>query len=190
MSLFDSDATQPTQPPGLSYREDFISGPEERRLLALIESMPLRHAAYKQYTARRRVLNFGSSYDFDANELRDAPGIPQAFEFVRARVAAWVGRPPGAFTQLLVADYAPGTPLGWHRDVPDYEIVAGVSLGTTAVLRFRPYPHTVGVKALVRQLEVRPRSVYAMQGPARWEWQHSVPPTPGRRWSLTFRTRT
>jgi hypothetical protein len=28
-----------------------------------------------------------------------------------------------------------------------------------------------------------------MQGDARWAWQHSVPPTPGLRYSITFRTR-
>ncbi|MBG9390407.1 alpha-ketoglutarate-dependent dioxygenase AlkB [Caenimonas aquaedulcis] len=189
MSLFEPDGALPTEPSGLSLRDEFITPAEEQALIELIGTLPLHNAQYKQYTARRRVINFGSSYDFDENVLREAPDIPADFAFLRERLAHWLGIESQAFTQLLVAEYAPGTPLGWHRDVPDYEIVAGVSLGTRAVLRFRPYPHRPGVKAAVRELEAAPRSAYAMQGPARWEWQHSVPPTPGRRWSLTFRTR-
>jgi alkylated DNA repair dioxygenase AlkB len=188
-SLFEP-ADSDTEPAGLAYREEFISTAEERHLIALVRSLPLDFAAYKEYTARRRVLSFGWSYDYDANVLRDAPGIPPDFGFLRDRVAQWTGLPAEWFAQLLVADYEPGTPLGWHRDVPDYEVIVGVSLGTSAVLRFRPYPPTPGVKVKTRRLEVAPRSVYAMSGPARWEWQHSVPPTPGQRWSLTFRTRS
>ena len=187
--LFEPDAAAPSEPAGLAYREEFITREEERLLIELVTSLPLAHAAYKQYTARRRVLSFGHSYDYDANTLLDAPPIPAEFGFLRGRVAAWCGVEAADFAQLLIADYAPGTPLGWHRDVPDYELVAGVSLGTPAVLRFRPYPHKPGSRPANRQLDVAPRSAYSMRGPARWAWQHSVPPTPGQRWSLTFRTR-
>jgi alkylated DNA repair dioxygenase AlkB len=53
-------------------------------------------------------------------------------------VANWLGVDREQLVQVLVAEYAPGTPLGWHRDVPDFEAIAGVSLGNEAVLRFRP----------------------------------------------------
>ena len=187
--LFESDGTAAFEPLGLAYQEEFITKREERDLIDLILSLPLRQAIYKQYTARRRVLSFGWSYDYDANALIDAPDIPAEFDFLRKRVAAWTGVADHAFAQLLIADYPPGTPLGWHRDVPDYELIAGVSLGSAATLRFRPYPPTPGIKSVLRELEAAPRSAYSMRGPARWEWQHSVPPTPAQRWSLTFRTR-
>lgn len=90
--------------------------------------------------------------------------------------------------RLRVAEYAPGTPLGWHRDVPDFETIAGVSLGGEALLRFRPYPLDEAARRQVLQLEVAPRSIYQMAGIARWGWQHSVPPVKARRWSITFRT--
>ena len=48
------------------------------------------------------------------------------------------GHPPAQFTQALVAEYQPGTPLGWHRDVPDFEDIVGVSLLNDAVMRLRP----------------------------------------------------
>ena len=187
--LFEPDATAAFEPLGLAYQEEFITKREETDLIDLILSLPLRQATYKQYTARRRVLSFGWSYDYDANALIDAPDIPVEFEFLRKRIAAWTGVADHSFAQLLITDYPPGTPLGWHRDVPDYELIAGVSLGSAATLRFRPYPPTPGVKSVLRELEAAPRSAYSMRGPARWEWQHCVPPTPAQRWSLTFRTR-
>jgi alkylated DNA repair dioxygenase AlkB len=90
--------------------------------------------------------------------------------------------------QILVAEYAPGTPLGWHRDVPDFEAIAGVSLGSEAVLRFRPYPPDAAAMRQVVQLEVAPRSIYRLERAARWAWQHCVPPVKAQRWSITFRT--
>jgi hypothetical protein len=37
-------------------------------------------------------------------------------------------------------------------------------------------------------VELAPRSAYVLRGEARWRWQHSIAPTPGPRWSVTFRT--
>ena len=36
-------------------------------------------------------------------------------------------------THASIAEYRTGTELGWHRDVPDFEVVAGVSLAGVAV---------------------------------------------------------
>ena len=85
--------------------------------------------------------------------------------------------------------YRPGTPLRWHRDVPDFESIVGVSLLGTATMKFRPGPHIVGQSSQVLQLELPPRSFYVIEGDARWHRQHSVAPTRGQRCSLTLRTR-
>ena len=37
-------------------------------------------------------------------------------------------------------------------------------------------------------LELEPRSAYQLNGASRWRWQHSIPPTPELRYSITFRT--
>jgi hypothetical protein len=34
---------------------------------------------------------------------------------------------------------------------------------------------------------IEPRSAYFLSGPARWEWEHSIPPLEQLRYSLTFR---
>ena len=190
-TLFD-DLPEPAPanlPEGLAYETDFLSRDEEQALIALIRGLPLQAAKYKEYTARRRVASFGGSYDDDdANKRRPAQPLIEDLYPLRARVARWAGVEPGAVSHVLVAEYAPGTPLGWHRDVPDHEDVLGVSLGSTAVLRFRPFPPVAPKREDVVKLRAAPRSIYAMRGPARWAWQHSVAPVDELRWSITLRT--
>ena len=179
----------PALPPGWDYRTDFIDAGEEAELLALIVTLPLHEARYKGYTARRRVANFGTAYDYDDNRLLPGPPLPPELEPLRAKAAAWVGEAPEALSSALVAEYKPGVPLGWHRDVPDYETVVGISLAGTVRMRFRRYPPVAPKKADVLSIDLRPRSAYVLRGPARWDWQHSIAPTPSLRWSITFRTR-
>nr|WP_296016786.1 alpha-ketoglutarate-dependent dioxygenase AlkB [uncultured Acidovorax sp.] len=173
---------------GLVYEPEFLSIDEEKELIGIIQTLPLHAARYKQYLARRRVVSFGGSYDFDANQL--LPGIPldERLHGLRDRVAEWLGVQPGDLVHALVAEYAPGTPLGWHRDVPDFETIVGVSFGGHATLRLRPYADAPDTRKVV-QLEVAPRSIYRLAGEARWGWQHSVAPTGELRCSITFRTR-
>jgi alkylated DNA repair dioxygenase AlkB len=185
-SLFGNDPVDASIA-GLRYEPEFLSRDEEAALIDVIRSLPLHAATYKEYTARRRVVSYGGSYDFDTNVLQPAEPLDERLWPLRARVAAWHGVAPETFVHALVAEYAPGTPLGWHRDVPDFERIVGVSLGGTATMRFRPYPYESSMRRQVVSLEVQPRSIYRMAGDARWKWQHSVAPTPALRWSITFR---
>ena len=184
-----SEAAPAGLPAGWEYRTEFISVDEEAALLAAIAALPLEEARYRGYVARRRVAHFGTDYDFGANRLLPAPPLPAAFEPLRARAAAWIGEPAEALGSALVAEYRPGVPLGWHRDVPDFETVVGVSLGGIARMRFRRYPPVQPKKADVLSLELAPRSAYLLRAEARWGWQHSIAPTPALRYSITLRTR-
>lgn len=178
----------PALPEGLVYETGFLAAEEEALLLRQIEALPLAPMRYQGYTALRRVVSYGGNYDFSAHRLQPADPMPAWLEPLRARAARWLGVPPGQFTQALVAEYRPGTPLGWHRDVPDFEDVVGISLGSEAVMRFRPYPPREPKRAGVLKLTLAPRSIYLLRGPARWAWQHSVSPTKTLRYSVTFRT--
>jgi hypothetical protein len=60
--------------PGLRYETGFLGVQEEAALLEVVRTLPLHAARYKAYLARRRVVSFGGSYDFEANVLR--PGQP------------------------------------------------------------------------------------------------------------------
>jgi len=179
---------EPVLPPGLIYRTDFLERDEELTLLEHIRALPLREAQYRQYTARRRTVNYGFSYDFQHLEAKPAPPIPELLAPLRARAAQWAGVAPEDFVQSLVAEYTPGTPLGWHRDVPNFELIVGISLAGTARIRFRPYPWKPERRKEVFALELETRSAYILRDEARWGWQHSVPPTKELRYSITFRT--
>ncbi len=190
LALFDPALVRPSRwPEGLVVEPDWLGLDEELALIELIRTLPLANAKYKSYTARRRVVSYGGSFDYDANRLLPAAPLTDGLRGLRDRVAGWLDVMPDALVHALVAEYAPGTPLGWHRDVPDFEDVVGVSLGGPAVLRFRPYPPTPAKRGDTLRLVVAPRSIYRMQGPSRWQWQHSVAPVDALRWSITFRTR-
>jgi alkylated DNA repair dioxygenase AlkB len=185
-SLFDHEET--SFPPGMRFEPEWLGAAEEGALIETIRALDLREARYKQYTARRRVASFGGKFDYDNNRLLPAPPIPPAFEPLRERVARWLGVEPGLFSQMLVAEYAPGTPLGWHRDVPDFESIVGVSLLGEGEMRFRPYPPPAGRSDATRSLLLPPRSAYVLEGPARWQWQHAIVPTKVLRYSISLRT--
>lgn len=184
----DLFATPSALPEGFDYRPGFVSEDEERELAAAIAALPLHPAQYKTYEARRRILSFGSSYDFTANRLQMAPGMPAFLFPLRERAAAWLQLEPAAFEHALLTEYLPGTPIGWHRDTPDFEIVAGVSLLGRCRMRLRPYPRVPRSAHAVIERELAPRSAYVLRGAARWRWQHHIPPTTEHRYSITFRT--
>ena len=172
----------------MRYEPDFLTPDEETALLRDIQALPLAPMKYQGFTALRRVVSYGGQYDFSAQRLNEAEPLPAWLQPLREKAALWLGIAPDRFTQALVAEYRPGTPLGWHRDVPDFEDVVGISLLNDAVMRFRPYPPKEPKRADVMKLTVAPRSIYLLRGPARWEWQHSVSPTRSLRYSITFRT--
>jgi alkylated DNA repair dioxygenase AlkB len=154
--LFDS---APNRPEGFVYEPGFISREQEAALVKLIQDLPLQEAKYKDYTARRRTMSYGSAYDYGKNALDPAPAIPAFLMPLRERVAEWAALPPEKFVQGLVSEYRPGTPLGWHRDVPNFEVIVGVSLGAACRMRLRPYrPGLRNRREEVITVELEPRS--------------------------------
>lgn len=175
-------------PEGFDYAAAFLSPEQQVELLEQIRVLPLQEAQYKQWRARRRIVSFGGRYDFTRNELSPAAPIPDFLLPLRGQVACWAGIQAQRIQHAMVAEYRPGTPLGWHRDVPEFEEVIGVSLLGRARLRFRPWPPCTAQRTSCA-LELAPRSVYVLRAAARWRWQHAVSPTRELRYSITFRTR-
>ena len=173
-------------PEGLLYREDFLSSEDEAGLLAEIRRLPLEEAKYKSFTAKRRIAAYGSSYDFETNVLGPAPEIPPFLLALKRRAADLIQVNEETMRHALVTEYRPGTELGWHRDVGEFGIVVGISLGGSCRMRFRRYPPAKGAK--VFSLDLAPRSVYVLRDEIRWRWQHSVARTKELRYSITFRT--
>jgi alkylated DNA repair dioxygenase AlkB len=175
-------------PAGFTYATEFLSHAQEAELLERVRELPLEAAQYKEWRARRRIVSFGGRYDYSQNELGAAPPVPAFLHPLRAQLAHWAGIPEERLQHAAVAEYRPATPLGWHRDVPEFEDVLGVSLLGHARMRFRPWPPAAGQRAIWK-IDLEPRSAYQIRGAARWQWQHAVSPTRELRYSITFRTR-
>ena len=86
---------------------------------------------------------------------------------------------------MLVQRYPEGAPIGWHRDSPAYELVAGVSSSRPRGCACGAGPQTT-VSPTSSSLE--PRSGYVLAGESRWKWEHHVPPAKSLRYSITFRS--
>ena len=179
----------PQLPEGFVYQLEFLTRDEEAALLVAVRALPLEHSKYREFTARRRTVSYGGQYDFSRHRLEDAAPIPGFLYPLRDKVAQWAGLAPEEFVHALVAEYQPGSPLGWHRDVPDFEVIAGVSLAGRARMRLRPYrPGEKPRRQDTLALDLEPRSAYIMRGAARWAWQHAISETKELRYSITFRT--
>lgn len=184
----------PRLPHGLVYRPQFLTRAEEAALLAAIAPLPFRQARFQQYVARRRVVHFHADGDVDTTDAYDdgesfsSGPVPPFLGALQQRIADAFGISRVAFVHTLVSEYQPGAPIGWHRDKPAYGVVFGLSLKGRGTMRFRPLdPNAEPRQTLV--LELEPRSLYVIQGPIRWLWQHSMLPARELRYSITFRTR-
>jgi alkylated DNA repair dioxygenase AlkB len=181
-SLFDPPA--PAAPAGFGYSAKFVSDAEEAELLARLADVPFEPFQFRGYEGRRRVHSFGWRYDFTGPGLVQAEPLPDWLIPVRDRAAAFAGLPADNFQHLLINEYQEGAPIGWHKDRPVFEKVVGVSLGAATVMRFR---RRVGEKFERLNVPLPPRSAYLLDGPARTEWEHSLPEAKALRYSLTFR---
>ena len=184
--LFGADT-----PPGFEYREQFISISEEAELVRHINETEFSTFEMRGVVAKRRVAFFGASYD---QSDTPSPPIPEFLFPLRDRLAQWAGVKPHGFAMALINEYRPGTPIGWHRDAPQYDIVAGVSLLSPCVMRLRPYvpPSKAAAQKTRRktthEIELLPRSAYVIRGEARSAFEHSIPEVSALRYSITLRT--
>jgi alkylated DNA repair dioxygenase AlkB len=187
-SLFDLQDTPPPAgalPEGLVYKPDLIGTDEEAALAGEIAALPFAPFQFHGYEGARRVVAFGWDYRFARQALEPAPPIPDFLQALRAKVAAVAGGDPDIFQQAMVIEYAPGAGIGWHRDRPQFEVIAGVSLLASCPFRLR---RKVGQGWERATLRPAPRSLYILAGPAREDWEHSIPAVEALRYSVTFRT--
>jgi alkylated DNA repair dioxygenase AlkB len=96
----------------------------------------------------------------------------------------------------LINEYRPGSgsPIGWHRDAPQYDIVAGISLVSACRMKFRPYRSAAatepqsGRRSATHEIVLARRSAYLMTRESRSAYEHHIPPVAELRYSVTFRT--
>jgi alkylated DNA repair dioxygenase AlkB len=173
-------------PEGLIYRAEILAPEEERDLLARCRDLPLKEFEFQGYLAKRRVIYYGWQYRYGDRALHPAEEIPDFLQSLRNRVAPLAERPAEDFPHAMVTEYRPGTPIGWHRDKAVFGDVIGVSLLSSCVFRLRRRTAAGGWERYAFVAE--PRSAYLLHGPARTEWEHSIPEVDQLRYSITFRT--
>jgi alkylated DNA repair protein (DNA oxidative demethylase) len=172
-------------PAGLLFEPEIMTSIEEAVFLDVIRTLPFGSFRMHGVDAKRRVVRFGVHYLAGSAEMKPASDFPLSLEPLRERAAAFVGVPAFALSESLVTEYPAGAAIGWHRDSPPFGIVAGISLNGQCRMRFQ---RGEGTHRQTWTLDLPPRSLYVMSGPAREEWQHSIPPVKEPRWSITFRT--
>src|SRR5690349_5684962 len=166
----------PDLPVGFEYRDDFLSPVEESGLIADIDRIEFANFEMHGVVAKRRVAFFGASYDRGDGP---SPPIPEFLLGVRRRLAEWARVRDTDFAMALINEYRAGSPIGWHRDAPQYDIVAGLSLVSPCTMRFRPYlspkqaERNTGRRVTTHEIELMPRSAYIIAGDARSKHEHS-----------------
>jgi len=187
MSTVQLDLLEPpsTLPEGFVYRPDLVSRPEEAELIARFGALPFREFEFHGYYGKRRTVSFGLHYDFGDMKVHESGPIPEFLLPLRDRAAGFAGVDAEALRHALVTEYAPGAPIGWHRDRPVFGEVIGVSFASACRFRFRRKRGSGWERAAVT---LEPRSAYLLRGAVRTEWEHSIPPAEALRYSVTFRT--
>jgi alkylated DNA repair dioxygenase AlkB len=180
-SLFEPRANLP---PGFKYEADLLSPEKERELLNAFADLPFREFEFQGFLGKRRVVSFGWRYDFNDRELQKTEDIPDFLLHCRQRAAAFAGIRASDLQQVLLTEYKPGAGIGWHRDKALFGDVVGLSLASPCVFRLRRKTGTTWQRA---SIVAEPRSAYLLQGPARSEWEHSIPGVDRLRYSITFR---
>jgi alkylated DNA repair dioxygenase AlkB len=171
---------------GLLYLPDFLSPAEEETLLAEIETYPFHEVKMRGQGARRTVLHFGWDYDYEGWKIHPTTPPSPRLRALADRCAEVTGVAAEALEQFLVGRYPPGATIGWHRDAPMFgSPVIGVSLLSPCTMKFRRKAGET--YEVVKQL-LEPRSIYALSGAVRTQWQHSIPPTKSLRYSISMRT--
>jgi alkylated DNA repair dioxygenase AlkB len=177
-------APAPAYPAGFRYATDVIDAAEESALLERVRALPFREFEFQGYTARRRVISFGWHYDFAARHLEKANDIPAFLIELREHAARFAAMEPAELQHVLVMEYGPGAAIGWHRDKSVFGQIVGISLLSPCTFRLRRAVATGWERV---SLTAEPRSAYLLSGPARDEWEHSIPGVEALRYSVTFR---
>ena len=171
-------------PAGFRYTDDFVEAAVEQALTGRIAALPLHRFQFGAFEGNRRVASFGFRYDYGLRRLQDADPIPHWLQPIIEQVEAF-GGPSTHIAQVLCTEYDTGVGIGWHRDKPHFDKILGLSLGSSCKFRFRRRSDDKWER---HTLEALPRSLYMMDGEARSQWEHSIPPVEARRYSITFRT--
>ena len=172
-------------PQGFVYHDAIISPAAEGALLEGLRTLTFGEVRMRGQVARRRTIHFGWTYGYESWRVEPGPPMPAFLLGLRVRAAVLARVEPDTLAEVLVTHYPPRAGIGWHRDAPAFGVVIGVSLRGACRFRFQ---QGRGAARQTRAVTLAPRSAYVLDGAARWQWQHAIPPGRDERYSITFRT--
>lgn len=157
----------PRLPPGATLVEDFITAQQESALLDQVDPL-LRRRGYQE-----------RHFDGVIAGYREVER-PREWFVERGTIDRVVHRvfgdtPPDLLpVHVLDLKAGPEGHIRHHIDHVDYsgEKIGGLSLGSAAIMSLRHRSQGDEVHMLLRA-----RSLYCLQGPARYEWEHGILPT-------------
>ena len=168
---------------GVRFFPEAISQDETSAVLEFIHRIEFRTISMRGMIARRTVACFGFDYVYQSRSVVEVTPIPEVLYGVKSACAD-AARVIDRFDQVIVSRYPADAGIGWHTDSPVFgDDIMGLSLAAPGKLQLRPR----GTTKTSLSIDLPPRSLYVLNGPARWEWQHRVPPVRAERYSLTFR---
>ncbi|MGC2250648.1 MAG: alpha-ketoglutarate-dependent dioxygenase AlkB [Acidobacteriaceae bacterium] len=174
-----------SEPHGFRYRDAIITEDQQTALVESIRQLELKPFELHGHLGNRRVVSFGLKYDYSRRSVEPATQMPAFLDDLLVRVAKFAAIDANAFRQIGVNEYPPAAGIGWHKDRQEFGIIVGVSLLASATMRFRKAD---GARWTRVSHTVKPRSIYILDGEARTQWEHSIPPLRDLRYSIIFRT--
>lgn len=171
---------------GFRYLPRLLTERGEAALIRKLEELDWQDVRMHGLVAKRRVAHFGLDYAYDNRAVVPTAPPPAFLRGVITQGAEALGVDRARIAEVLISKYPPGAGIGWHRDAPVFgDAVFGVSLGAPCVMKFRR-KRAESFETI--RVDLEPRSAYVISGPARWDWQHSIPGVDDLRYSITLRT--
>ena len=88
-------------PAGFRYAPDLIDAAAETRLVAAFADLPFKEFEFHGFLGKRRVVSFGTRYDFNGGGLKPAEPMPPFLLPLRERAAAFAGLAPERLAHAL-----------------------------------------------------------------------------------------
>ena len=156
------------EPPGFTYRPDFITEEEETKLMECIDRVEW------STELRRRVQHYGWRYDYTKRRIDESMRVGELPGWARelGRRLVTEGLVKDLPDQLIVNEYCGKQGITPHIDEPRSftEHLATISLLETWGMVFR---RRSGKEKVEKALERR--SVAILTGDARYKWTHEIP---------------
>ena len=171
-------------PEEFRYVPEFLARSEHEVLLDRLRALHFDHDVFRGQRLKRGWAQFGYQYLSIGRRLVEAPPLSPFLARLVETGSTLCPDHVEPFNQCIATHYPMGSGIGWHTDATRFgDVIMGISLGAPGRMQFR-----VGRSSRACcEIVLAPGSLYAMHGPARWQYQHRVVSVTQDRWSLTFR---